>query len=258
MGPDPRAVIVDRLRGAGCVFAEDEAELLIAEAETPGELEEMVARRASGTPLEHVLGWADFCGVRISLDAGVFVPRRRTELLAAEAIALAHQSARPVVVDMCCGSGAVGAALLAVTSDIELYASDIDPAAVECARRNIGAGGRVLQGDLYHALPPELRGRIHVLVANTPYVPTDAIATMPREARLYEPHRALDGGADGLDIQRRVAAGALEWLARDGRVLVETSAAQASATLEIFVRNGMTPRVARSEELDATVVIGSV
>jgi release factor glutamine methyltransferase len=255
--PRSRSAITKRLRAAGCVFAEDEARLLISEARTPAELGVMVDRRVAGLPLEHILGWAEFCGLRISVDPGVFVPRRRTEFLAQEAITLARQSARPVVVDLCCGSGAVGAAIVATLDAVELYAADIDPAAVRCARRNIAGGGQVFEGDLYAALPATLGGRLDILVANVPYVPTEAIGMMPREARLYEARAALDGGADGLDVVRRVAGSASLWLAPGGHLLVETSKLQAPQTDEIFARSGLIPRVASSDELDATVVIGS-
>ena len=224
---------------------------------TPAELDNMVDRRVAGLPLEHILGWAEFCGLRITVDPGVFVPRRRTEFLARQAITLARQSASPVVVDLCCGSGAVGAALVATLDRVELYAADIDPAAVRCARRNLAAAGQVFEGDLYEPLPATLRGRVDILVANAPYVPTEAIGMMPREARLHEPRVALDGGADGLDVQRRVAASAPLWLAPGGHLLVETSERQAPQTVEIFARNGLIPRVTTSDELDATVVIGT-
>jgi release factor glutamine methyltransferase len=253
--PHPRSVIVTRLRAAGCVFAEDEARLLMSAARTPADLDTMVDRRAAGLPLEHVLGWAEFCDLRIAVDPGVFVPRRRTELLVRQAAALARP--RAVVVDLCCGSGAVGAALIAALDRVELHAADIDPAAVRCARRNVAAaGGQVYEGDLYQPLPPALRGRVDVLVVNAPYVPTDAIELMPPEAREHEPRVALDGGMDGLDVQRRVAAGAPLWLAPGGHLLIETSKRQAPQTVETFTRNGLIPRVTSSDELDATVVIG--
>ena len=166
----------------------------------------MVDRRVAGLPLEHVLGWAEFCGLRVAVDPGRLrappphrVPRRRRPL------ALAPP--RPVVVDLCCGSGAVGAALAAALGPVELHAADIDPAAVRCARRNVAAaGGQVYQGDLYDPLPADLRGRVDVLAANVPYVPTDEVGLLPPEARDHEPLVALDGGADGLDVLRRVAA----------------------------------------------------
>jgi release factor glutamine methyltransferase len=215
----------------------------------------MLDRRVVGLPLEHVLGWAEFCGLRIAVDPGVFVPRRRTEFLVSQAAALARP--RAVVVDLCCGSGAMGAALVATLDRVELYAADIDPAAVRCARRNIAAGGQVYEGDLYEPLPTTLRGRVDVLVANAPYVPTEEIGLLPPEARLHEPRVALDGGPDGLDVQRRVSAAAPRWLAPGGHLLVETSERQATQTVETFARNGLIPRVASSDELNATVVIGT-
>ncbi len=257
VSPSPlaRSVIVTRLRAAGCVYAEDEARLLISTARTQADLAAMVDRRAAGLPLEHVLGWAEFCGLRIAVDPGVFVPRRRTEFLVHQAAALARP--RAVVVDLCCDSGAVGAALIAAQDRVELYAADIDPAAVRCARRNIAAGGQVYEGDLYEPLPAPLRGRVDVLLANVPYVPTEEVGLLPPEARMHEPRVALDGGADGLEVLRRVTAAAPLWLAPGGHLLVETSERQAPQAAETFAREGLIPRVASSDELNATVVIGT-
>ncbi|GLY40576.1 N5-glutamine S-adenosyl-L-methionine-dependent methyltransferase [Amycolatopsis sp. NBRC 101858] len=248
------STVVARLRAAGCVFAEDEADLLIAAATTPAELDSLVERRVAGLPLEHLLGWAEFHGLRISLRPGVFVPRHRTEFLVDVAVSLAPP--QPVVLDLCCGSGALGAAFSAVVAPRELHAADVEPAAVSCARVNLPGAG-VHQGDLYDALPSSLGGRVDVLMANVPYVPSDAVATMPPEARLHEPRVALDGGADGLDLARRVAAGAYRWLAPGGSLLVESSERQAPVLSGIFTAAGLTPRVHESEELGATVVTGT-
>jgi release factor glutamine methyltransferase len=254
--PPSRSAIVARLRSAGCVFAEDEAELLIAAAATPAQLTAMVDRRASGLPLEQVVGWADFCGLRIAMDPGVFVPRRRTEFLVRQAIALAPP--RPVIVDLCCGSGAVGAALAAALDPAELHAADIDPAAVRCARRNLAAaGGHVYSGDLFDPLPAALHGRVDILAANVPYVPAEEIALLPGEARLHEPRVALDGGGDGLDVLRRVAAQALLWLAPGGSLLVEISERQESEACDTARRGGLVPRVTRSAGLAVAVLIAS-
>jgi release factor glutamine methyltransferase len=278
-----RAAVVAALRAAGCVFAEDEAGLLIDAARTPDELAAMVARRVAGLPIEHVLGWAQFCGLRIVVEPGVFVPRRRSEFLVRQAAMLARVDLRTadrpsvVIIDLCCGSGAVGAALVATlgraeldraeldradraesgAGSVELHAVDIDPAAVRCARRNVPAGGRVYQGDLYEPLPAGLRGRVDLLVANAPYVPTGAVALLPPEARDYEPKLALDGGADGLDIVRRVAAGAPEWLAPGGHLLVETSVRQAPAVVEMIAGHDLTPRSVSSADWGAAVVCGT-
>jgi release factor glutamine methyltransferase len=259
-----RSAIVTTLRDAGCVFAEDEAELLITAAQTPGELDDMVKQRAAGLPLEYVLGWAEFCGLRIAVEPGVFRPRPRTEFLVDEAVALARgverSAGQPVVViDLCCGSGAVGAALLAALAVVELYAVDLDPAAVRCARGNVEAfGGQVYEGDLYEPLPATLRGRVDLLVANAPYVPSEEIGLMPPEARLHEPRMSLDGGADGLDILRRVITSAPQWLAPSGYLLVESSKRQAPHLVETLASTGLAPRVATSDELNATIVIGTL
>lgn len=275
-----RSAVVSRLRAAGCVFAEDEAQLLISAAPTPADLAAMVDRRAAGLPLEHVLGWAEFCGLRIAVDPGVFVPRRRTELLVSEAAALVREAAsasaareasagfappRAVVVDLCCGSGAIGAAIAAAVArpaagqhgQVELHAVDIDPAAVRCARRNVADSGQVYEGDLCQPLPAALRGRVDVLVASPPYVPAEEVRLLPREARMHEPSMALDGGTDGLDIVCRVIAAAPPWLAPGGHLLVELSERQAPRAAEAVARSGLIPRVASSAELAATVVIGA-
>jgi len=258
--------IVARLRAAGCVFAEEEARLLIAEARTADELGAMVDRRAGGLPLEYVVGWAEFCGLRISLDEGVFVPRRRTEFLVRQAADTVRRTAasgdpftpvRTIIVDLCCGSGAIAAALSMAVPPVDVHAIDIDPVAVRCARRNLSRyGGQVYEGNLYEALPAALQGRVDILVANVPYVPSSAVGLLPVEARVHEPRAALDGGADGLDIVRLVAARAKPWLAENGHLLVETSERQAAEAQEIFASNGLLPRVVGSAEWNATVVVG--
>ncbi len=216
----------------------------------------MVERRVAGLPLEHILGWAEFCGQRIAVQAGVFIPRRRTEFLARQAADLAKPGA--VVLDLCCGSGAVGAVLAASVSRVNLLAADIDPAAIRCARRNLARwGGKVYEGDLFAPLPVAMQGHVDVLVANAPYVPSKAIETLPREARLHEPRLSLDGGPDGHGVQRRVADQASRWLAPGGHLLMETGEHQAEQTAEIFSRNGLLARTARSDDWDATLVIGS-
>ncbi|MFH5185133.1 putative protein N(5)-glutamine methyltransferase [Paenibacillus sp. TAB 01] len=247
--------VVRKLRAAGCVFAEDEARLLIASSRDAAELAERVDRRAAGFPLEHIIGWAEFCGLRIELEPGVFVPRPRTEFLVRQAAALIQPG--DVVVDLCCGSGALSAALAASKGQIELHAVDIDPAAARCARRNIHLDkGYVYEGDLFRPLPPQLYNRVNVIVANAPYVPTDAIKRMPTEARIHEARIALDGGTDGLDIHRRIAAEAPLWLVPGGCLLIETGERQAPLAVELFAQSGLLVSWVRSEELDANVVIG--
>lgn len=250
--------VVAALRAAGCVFAEDEAALLVSAAGSPGELAAMVQRRVLGLPLEHILGWVEFCGLRMAVDTRVFVPRRRTEFLVRRAVALAPAGRAPIVVDLCCGCAAMGTAVVALLGRGELHASDIDPAASRSAAQNVGTvGGRSYQGNLYEPLPQSLRGRVDLLVVNAPYVPTEAIALMPPEARLHESPVALDGGADGLAVQRLVVAAGPGWLATGGHLLIETSERQAPSTLQLVERSGLSAEVLTCVELDSTVVIGT-
>lgn len=266
--------VIRRLRAAGCVFAEDEAQLIVAEAADPEQRETFVARRVAGEPLEYILGWAEFCGLRISVAPGVFVPRQRTSLLVREALRVAPR--QPVVLDLCCGAGTIGAAVLAARPDAAVHACDIDPAATACARRSLDAvvrGGlgavngapeqvrtapRVYTGDLYKPLPASLLGAVDVIVANAPYVPTDEIRLMPPEAREYEAPAALDGGEDGLELQRRVVQGAREWLSSGGHVLIETSRRQASATAGLLEAAGFSASIVRDDEVAGTVAVAAL
>jgi release factor glutamine methyltransferase len=270
--PDP-ADLVGRLRAAGCVFAEEEAALLVAEAaerrpssdrldggrSRAAELEAMTAARIAGQPLETVLGWARFAGRRIIVRRGVFVPRRRTERLARAAVRAAEAVVDPVVVDLCCGSGAIGAVVADEVPGATLHAADVDPGAVACAAENLGPrGAHVHRGDLLDALPSELRGRIHVLVANVPYVPRHGLAHLPPEARLHEPEATRDGGDDGLDVLRRVARGSGAWLAPGGVVLMEVAEHQVAGALDAMGSAGLAGGTAAADgddEDDGTVVV---
>lgn len=287
MDPEP---LVAALRAAGCVFAEEEAAVLLAAAgDDPSTLAGLVARRIAGEPLEVVVGWAEFAGRRILIDPGVFVPRRRTELmvrLAAGFLRAAQRERRrnprivadpAILVDLCCGSGAVAVAVLvAVAADLRTvadssppnssgvpeivwYACDLEPAAVACARRNVEPlGGTVCSGDLFAALPPDVRGRLAVVTANAPYVPTAEVAMMPPEARLHEPLITLDGGADGLDVQRRIIAAAPRWLRPGGRLLVESSREQAATSVALMSAAGLVPSVHTDKKVAGTVVVGEL
>jgi release factor glutamine methyltransferase len=249
------ARLITQLRAAGCVFAEEEAALLTDGSPSPDELEAMVRRRAGGEPIEHVVGWAAFAGLRLVVGPGAFVPRRRSELLAREAIARTEPGS--VVVDLCCGVGGLGAAILVAVPNIELHAADIEPAAVHCARRNLDGRATVHEGDLYDALPADLAGRIDVIVANAPYVPTHALDLMPAEARLHEPTRALDGGDDGLAVHRRIALDARRWLRPGGHLLIEVTDEQVPVARQFLAGAGLVVTVAHDDDLEATVLIAA-
>lgn len=255
--------VVARLRAAGCVWPEDEAALLQASAGTAAEVEALVARRVLGEPLELVLGWVAFLGRRLTVTPGVFVPRRRTELLARTT--LAHVAAlgvsggagtvgeRIVVVEMCCGVAPVAACVDSTRADV--HASDLSRAALECARRN-APGAALHVGDLYDALPADLRGRVAVLAANAPYVPSGRIGSMPSEARDHEPRASLDGGADGADLHRRLATGAGDWLACGGVLLVETSRPQAPLTVAAMAEAGLATDLVVDDAIGGCVAVG--
>ena len=243
-----------RLRAAGCVFAEDEARLLMQEAGSAATLDRWVLRRCAGEPLEVLLGWAEFRGLRVAVAPGVFVPRRRTEGLVDAAVEAAPEHG--VLVDLCTGTGAVALAVAHARPDLELYAADLAPTSVRCAQDNLAGLAHVVLSDLFASLPPALRGRVDVVTANVPYVPSEDLDLLPAEARDHEPVGAHDGGVDGLDVLRRVVRDAPAWLAPGGQVLLEVSRHQQAAARFAAVTAGMRPGVASADD-DGTVVLSA-
>jgi release factor glutamine methyltransferase len=172
----------------------------------------------------------------------VFVPRPETEGLADRAASFLRRraSGRPVAVDLCTGSGAIACFLAAEVPGARVLATELDPGALAWARVNAARNGvELLAGDLDAPLPAELTGRVDVLCANLPYVPSDAIATLPRDVRDHEPRLALDGGSDGLDVLRRLAPRAGHWLAPGGRLLCEIGEDQAEAAVALLAAAGL-------------------
>jgi len=207
--------LVARLRAAGCVFAEEEA----AEVRrVGGDPDAIVAARAAGVPLEQSLGIAVFAGLDVEIGAGVFVPRRRAEVLVDAAL-----DARPdarVVVDLGCGSGAIAAALATRLPDADAYAVDSDRDALAYAVRNGERFGfRVHDGDWWDALPRHLRGRVDLAVAYLPHVPTSRLDDIPGDFRRHEPEHTVAGGPDGLDPLRAVLRDLDVWVSPDGLLI---------------------------------------
>ena len=240
--------VVRRLRSAGCVFAEQETRLLMATF-VGAALDDALARRVSGEPLEHVLGWADFAGLRVHVRTRVFVPRRRAEALVAavdDVLARIHPRAEQsvVVVDLGCGSGALAAALSTRWPSALVHACDLDPDAVACARVN-GAefGFAVHEGDWLSALPSALAGSVDVVAAHLPYVPMGDVRLLPREYREHEPRLALDGGPDGLDPLRQVLGQLATWLAPSGVMLCQVARHQLVAVRAAGAGAGLRVRV---------------
>ncbi|MER1996985.1 MAG: putative protein N(5)-glutamine methyltransferase [Arthrobacter sp.] len=246
-----------QLQDAGCIFALEEAQLLLRGAASLPQAEELLLRRIAGEPLEYVLGWAEFLGLRLEVRPGVFIPRRRTEFLASAALECAASWDAPVVLDLCCGSGALSAVFAAALPRAILHAADTAPEAVSTARANLGGKAQVYQGDLFGALPRQLRGRIDVVAANAPYVPTEQLPFLPREARNYEPAAALDGGREGLVLLRRIAAEAPAWLSRGGQLLVECSSTQAPSLVRDFAAAGFDVLIRTDTDTGTAVVCGT-
>jgi release factor glutamine methyltransferase len=256
------AAAAEQLAAAGCVRAEEEAAILRGSAGSADDFAAKVARRVAGVPLEQVVGWAEFRGLHLAVEEGVFVPRARSDLLVEEAASLVRclggSGREVVVVDLCCGVGAIGAALMAELPQVRLHAADLDPRAVACAERNLAPwGGRVHCGDLFDQLPRRLRGRTDLVVASPPYVPTDQIRLLPAEAREFESTIALDGGSDGLALVERIARGAPPWLTPGGRLALEVAERQVGRVGAILEDLGYGARAVTSDDGSA-VVIGSL
>jgi len=254
---DLLAAVTRELAEAGCVSARAEARWLVGEVlgldrpelagrgtPVPGPARErlaaMVARRVAGEPLQYVIGWAPFGSLRLEVGPHVFVPRPETEGLAERAARLLRAGPAPrVAVDLCTGSGAVACFLAHAVPGARVVATELDTGALAWARRNTSRHGvELLEGDLDGPLPPELAGQVRVMTANVPYVPTAAIDLLPRDVREHEPRLALDGGPDGLDVLRAVAARAPRWLAPGGMLVCEIGDDQGWAAVGVLEESG--------------------
>jgi release factor glutamine methyltransferase len=232
---DPRTCVVRALAQAGFIAPEAEAdELLGASSEGVGPVEELLARRVLGEPLAWITGSVDFCDIRVRVDPGVFVPRPHSEALALRAVELLP--ADGAAVDLCTGCGAVAAVLGAARPDAHVVATDIDRAAVACARRN---GVRAVVGDLDEPLPPSLRGRVDVLTAVVPYVPTEELHLLPSDVLAHEPRGALDGGRGGTALLVRAAETAGRLLNPGGTALLELGGDQARGMTTVLADVGL-------------------
>ena len=223
-----RERLVERLRAAGCVAAEEEADEMLAATTDPTTLDQWVARREDGEPLAWIVGATTFCGIRLRIDPGVYVPRPQTEDLARRAVALLPTGGRAL--DLCTGAGAIAAHLAATDPTATVIGTDLDERAARCARRN---GVTSVVADL--AEPFRRTARFDVMTAVAPYVPTAAIALLPSDVQRHEPLLALDGGDDGLDLVRRVVRAAGELLRPGGHLLVEVGAGHDVALAEPLV-----------------------
>lgn len=231
-----RELVIDALSRAGCVAPAEEAdELLRAAGSDAALLESFLARRTEGEPLAWITGIAEFCGLHIHVDPGVYVPRPHTEILAKRAVTLLPENG--IAVDLCTGSGAVAAVMRTLRSGATVLATDVDPLAVACAKRN---GVEALLGDLDEPLPSSLTGTVDVLTAVPPYVPSEELHLLPRDVVSYEPTHALDGGPGGTETLQRIASLATRWLRPGGVLLLELGGDQARELTETLTAAGFT------------------
>jgi release factor glutamine methyltransferase len=235
---------VSALADAGFLAPDVEADaLLAASAAGCGSIDAVLARRLEGEPLAWITGWATFCGVRIRVDHGVFVPRPHTGGLARRAAEVLPPDG--IAVDLCTGSGAVAAILGAAHPRATVVGTDVDPVAVACARRN---GVLSLEGDLDQPLPPSMRGRVDLVTAVVPYVPTEELHLLPRDVLAREPRQALDGGPRGTTQLVRAAEAAARWLRPGGTVVLELGGDQATEMTEELTDLGFVDVRVRADE----------
>lgn len=232
--PNDVAALAGLLSGAGCVAAEEEATELVARAAgDAGLLDALVRRRMTGEPLAWITGTVSFCGLPIRVDPGVYVPRGQSEPLARRAAA--RLPANGTGVDVCTGAGAIAKTMSAHRPHARVVASDIDGRAVACASAN---GVEVYRGDLFAPLPRLLEGRVDVVVAVVPYVPSPALRLLPRDTLVFESSLFYDGGNDGTDLLRRVLSEGPRFLRPGGALLLELGGEQAAAIDDDLARLG--------------------
>lgn len=222
------------LTGAGFVAGEDEAgELVACAAGDDRLLATLVGRRLTGEPLAWITGRSIFCGLEIRVEPGVFVPRPHSEDLARRAAERLPPTG--IAIDLCTGSGAIAAVLHATCPAARVIASDIDGCAVACAAAN---GIEVVWGDLFDPIPAALAGHVDVVVAVAPYVPTSQLRLLQRDTFAFESRLSYDGGPDGADVLRRIAADARRFLRPGGTLLVELGGRQDALLREELSRLG--------------------
>lgn len=261
---DPEAAaLVARLRSAGCVFAEEEAEILLeAAGKDRVRLERLASGRVAGAPLEPLVGWVGFGGLRLAIEPGVFVPRQRTLRLADEAVRevrrrFEERGRQVVFLEAFAGVAPLASTVAARVPPARVIACELDPRARAQARRNLGADGETHSADVLRGLPEELRGAVDVIAAVPPYVPAAELGLLPREAREHEPESALDGGPDGLRYARALIEQSAVWLTRDGVLLIELHRSQAAEAARCARSAGLLaeqPRSAPDDEEGQTVV----
>ena len=195
---------------------------------------DLLRRRAGGEPLQYITGEQYFFGHRLHVNPSVLIPRPETELLAEKAISyLNKREGAKTVLDLCTGSGAISISIAKACPRLKVTASDVSEEALSVARRNaldLGVSGRVefINSDLFGSIKRGAFGRKYDLIAtNPPYIKSGTLMSLQREIRDHEPMTALDGGEDGLDFYRRIAADAQAYMRKNSCLMAEIGCDQA-------------------------------
>jgi release factor glutamine methyltransferase len=236
--------VTSRLAEAGFVAAREEAEEIVAcAAGLDVALELLLERRLRGEPLAWIVGSTTFCGFRVRVDPGVYVPRWQSEPLVHRA--LARLPDRGTAIDLCTGSGCIAIALTSQRPGARVIASELDERAVACATSN---GVEVFSGDLFAPLPREFEGFVDVVVGVVPYVPSESLAFLPRDTFTYESALAYDGGDDGTSVLRRVIRESPRFLRPGGALVLELGGDEASVLQSEFDRHGFDEVIVFSDD----------
>ena len=202
----------------------------------------LIARRATGEPVQLITGQAVFRGLEIVARPGVFVPRDSTEYLAEQAIRRLRGRRRPVAVDLATGGGTVALAIANEVRGVRVFGTDISLTAVRVARENaerLRLRATFIKGDLFGGLPAELEGRVDVITLHPPYVARDELRELPEEIRRFEPvHTLSDRSLDGLGLVGRAASEGPRWLKSGGWLLIEVSPDRSRSVASVLRRNG--------------------
>jgi release factor glutamine methyltransferase len=202
----------------------------------------LIARRATGEPVQLITGHAVFRGLEIVARPGVFVPRDSTEYLAEQAIRRLRGRRRPVAVDLATGGGTVALAIANEVRGVRVFGTDISLTAVRVARDNaerLHLRATFFKGDLFGGLPAELEGRVDVLTLHPPYVARDELRELPEEIRRFDPvHTLSDRSVDGLGLVGRAASEGPRWLRPGGWLLIEVSPDRSRSVASVLRRNG--------------------
>lgn len=251
------------------IEAEDLLAFVMGEDPDPGdriperdrrEFLELIERRATGEPIPYIKGFAEFRGLELISEPGVFVPRDSSEFLAEQAIRRLRKRRSPVLVDLATGAGTIALSVANEVPKATVYGTDLSQEAVKLARRNarsLGLKARFATGDIFGGLPKKIRGTVDVITVHPPYVAEHEVQDLPDEIKDWEPvHTLTDASRDGLGFVRRTVEEGPDWLSRKGWLLMETDPDRARDVKRVMAKGGFRDvRSTKGGDLKITRVI---